>query len=143
MYDWIVDGFALQIGELANKSGVSIDTVRYYEKRRLISSHARTAGGYRLFNPNTAEQIKFIRQARELGFSLDEIGVLLKTGGVEECEQVRDLLHIKLAELDRQIKKLNAFRKTLNNNLSACENELDAHGGEASCPVLFDIEKVP
>lgn len=138
-----MDGFALQIGELANRAGVSIDTVRYYEKRRLISSHARTAGGYRLFHPDTAEQIKFIRQASELGFSLNEIGVLLKTEGVEECEQVRDLLQIKLVELDRQLMKLKEFRKTLQNSLSACEDELNAHGSDASCPVLHDMEQIP
>ncbi|MCI0351847.1 MAG: MerR family transcriptional regulator, partial [Acidobacteriales bacterium] len=65
---------ALQIGELAARSGVSIDTVRYYERRKLLPMAPRTAGGFRLFSPDTVERVRFIKQAQDLGLSLDEIG---------------------------------------------------------------------
>lgn len=132
---------ALRIGEVANRSGVSIDTVRYYERRRLLPVAPRTAGGYRMFASDAIERVLFIKQAQELGFSLDEIEGLLTTGGAEECEQVRDLLQRKLAEMDEHIKKMKAFRRTMASHLSACNDELDKKGRGAHCPVLFEIGK--
>lgn len=131
----------LQIGELALASGVSIDTVRYYEKRKIIHSISRTCGGFRLFDLHTVEQIKFIKQAQEFGFSLDEIKGLLVSGGAEECQKMRDLLEQKLSEVDKQIRKMKAFRKTLSNHLSACETELSKNGQKAICPAFIEIER--
>ena len=71
--------FALQIGEIANRSGVSVDTVRYYEKLKILPIAPRTSGGYRVFSAKAIEQIRFIKQAQELGFSLDEIKKLLSS----------------------------------------------------------------
>ena len=134
---------SLKIGELASKSGVSIDTARYYEKSRLINSIARTSGGYRLFAAETVERIKFIRNAQELGFSLAEIGVLLRAENAEECEYVHDLLKMKCDELDRQIKKMKSFRKTLAIYIAACEKELEAKKSAAHCPVIPTLEHKP
>ena len=132
---------SLQIGEIAARSGVSIDTVRYYERLRLLPSAPRTSSGYRVFSSKAIEQIKFIKQAQELGFALDEIKGLLTSGGAEECERVRDLLQQKLSEMDEQIKKMKAFRKLLARHLSECNDELEEKGLGAHCPVLFEIEK--
>ena len=132
---------ALQIGELAKLSNVSIDTVRYYEKRKLIHSVSRTYGGFRLFDAHTTERIKFIKQAQEFGFSLDEIKGLLVSGGAEECQRMRDLLEQKLSEVDEQISKMKAFRKTLSNHLTACEKELSQKGHKAVCPAFIEIER--
>ena len=132
---------SLQIGEIAARSGVSVDTVRYYERLRLLPSAPRTSGGYRVFSTKAIEQIKFIKQAQELGFALNEIKGLLTSGGVEECERVRDLLKRKLSEMDEQIKKMKAFRKLLARHLSECNVELEEKGLDAHCPVLFEIEK--
>jgi MerR family transcriptional regulator, copper efflux regulator len=82
----------IQIGDLAKRAGVTVDTVRFYERRRLLPSAPRSSGGFRLFTPEAVERIRFIKQAQELGFSLDEIKGLLATGGVDECRRVRDLL---------------------------------------------------
>ena len=71
----------LRIGEVAARTGVSIDTLRYYEKRQLLPRAPRTAGGFRLFSPEAVERIRFIKQAQALGFSLDEVSELLTTGG--------------------------------------------------------------
>ena len=132
---------SLQIGEISKQADVSIDTVRYYEKRKLIQSVSRTYGGFRLFKPHTVEQIKFIKQAQEFGFSLDEIIGLLGSGSAEECQKVRDLLQQKISEVDEQIKKMKVFKKTLSNHLKACDKELEKKGQNANCPAFFEIKR--
>lgn len=132
---------SLQIGEISKRAGVSIDTVRYYEKRKLINSVTRTYGGFRLFKPHTIEQIKFIKQAQEFGFSLDEIKGLLGSESAEECQKVRDLLQYKIIEVDEQIKKMKIFKKTLSKHLKACDEELNQNGLEAICPTFFEIKR--
>lgn len=132
----------LQIGEVATRSGVSVDTVRYYERRRLIIRAVRSNSGYRLFPAETVERIRFIKQAQELGFSLDDIRELLANGnGEAECRRVRDILREKLTELDQRIKMMYEFRQTVANNLASCERELNEHGQEAHCPVVITIER--
>lgn len=128
-----------RIGEVAVRSGVSIDTVRYYERRKLLLPPARSGGGFRLFTLETIERVKFIKQAQELGLSLDEINKLLTTGGAQECQRVRDILRDKLTELDERMKMMRAFRRTLSQHLTACETELKEHGGKAQCPVLVNL----
>ncbi|MCA1593367.1 MAG: MerR family transcriptional regulator [Acidobacteria bacterium] len=130
----------LRIGELASRTGVSIDTVRYYERRRLLPRAARTGGGFRLFSPEAVERINFIKQAQGIGLSLDEIEQLLATGGgAGKCRSVRDLLRAKITELDERTKAMEEFRTTLSRHLAACEKELGAHGESASCPVMIEI----
>lgn len=126
----------LQIGEVAKRAGVSIDTLRYYEKVKLLPMPARSSGGFRLFSPEYVERVRFIKQAKELGFSLEEIKGLLATGGAEECRKVRDLLQRKLTELDARLKAMKSFRRVLARHLSACELELKKHSASACCPVL-------
>ena len=130
-----MDG-GLQIGEVAKRAGVSIDTLRYYEKVKLLPSPTRSSGGFRLFAPEHIERVRFIKQAQELGFSLDEIKGLLATGGAEECRTVRDLLKRKLSELDERLKAMMDFRRVLTRHLSACESEIKRHSDSACCPVL-------
>lgn len=129
----------LQIGELARLANVSIDTVRYYERRGILPRAARSQAGYRLFSIDSVARVEFIKQGQELGFSLDEITGLLATGGAEECRRVSDLLQAKLIEVDQKIKNMRAFRKTLATHLSKCKNELESMGTNASCPVLVEI----
>ncbi|MCI0350506.1 MAG: MerR family DNA-binding protein, partial [Acidobacteriales bacterium] len=81
------------------------------------------------------------KQAQDLGLSLDEIGELLSSGGAQECERVRDLLRVKLKELDERMCLLRDFRRTLSQHLTACEKELDERGKSARCPVLVDLSR--
>jgi len=129
-------GNGLRIGEVAKRSGVSIDTLRYYERLKLLPRPERSSGGFRLFASEDIERVQFIKQAQELGLSLDEIKGLLTTGGAEECRKVRDLLQRKLFELDERLKSMKAFRRVLARHLSACEAELKEHSEAACCPVL-------
>ena len=127
-----------RIGELATRTGVSIDAVRYYERLKLLPRAGRTAGGFRLFGPESVERVQFIKQAQELGLTLDDIKGLLATGGAEECRNVRDLLSKKISELDGKMTAMKSFRRTLARHLSACERELETHGDSACCPVVAD-----
>jgi DNA-binding transcriptional MerR regulator len=136
-----MNSMTLRIGEVALRSGVSIDTVRYYERRRLLPASARTEGGFRLFTPETVERLQFIKQTQELGFSLDEIAELLATGGANECRRMRDRLKIKLTEMDQRIRLMRDFRKTLARHLAACERELIRNNKDAVCPVLVKISR--
>ena len=126
----------IRIGQVAEKAGVSIDTVRYYERRNLLPKAARTAGGYRLFTSDSINRVLFIKQAQELGFSLEEIGVLLTD---HDCESVRELLDAKLAELDARMASMQSFRAKLSQYLVECEAELKEHPGSSDCPVLDEI----
>jgi DNA-binding transcriptional MerR regulator len=136
-----MNSFALRIGEVALRAGVSIDAVRYYERRRLLPTAPRTEGGFRLFTLDTVERVRFIKQAQELGFSLEEIGELLATGGARECRRVRDHLKVKLFEVNERIRLMQEFRKTLARHLAACERELSRHADNAVCPVLISIPR--
>lgn len=129
----------LRIGEVASRSGVSIDTVRFYERRSLLPIAPRTAGGYRMFASEAIERIQFIKQAQELGFSLHDIATLLTTNGESECLRVHDLLDAKVAEIDNRMKSMREFRKKLMRYLAECEEELKNHPGSADCPVVVEI----
>src|ERR1700752_3066663 len=115
----------LQIGKVAARAGVSVDTVRYYERRRLLERAYRSSGGFRLFPEETVARIRFIKQAQDIGVSLDDIKELLVSagGGAAQCRRVRDLLRKKLSELDDKVKAMGRFRRHLSNHLSACETE--------------------
>jgi len=127
------------IGEVANQSGVSVDTVRFYERRRLLPVAPRKASGYRVFTNAAIERVRFIKLAQELGFSLEDIGVLLSVNGENECIRVHDLLVKKLADLDSRMASMQYFRKLLTHYLAECEAELKKHPDSADCPVLVEI----
>ncbi len=131
----------LRIGDVARRAGVSIGTIRYYEKRKLLPPSPRSEGGFRLFAVETIERVRFIKQGQEIGFSLDEIRTLLTGGGVEACIQMRDLLQAKLQEIGERMKGLRAFGRTLSRHLQACEKELARQGAAAKCPVSLEIDR--
>lgn len=129
-----------RIGEVAAQAGVSVDTVRYYERRRLLPRASRTRNGFRVFTSQTVERIRFIKQAQDIGLSLNEIGQLLTTeGSPNECRRVSNLLGKKLTELDERLKLMRDFRRTLVRYLAECENELQRQGETAACPVIEEI----
>lgn len=132
-----------QIGELAARSGLTPDTLRYYERLGLLRPSRRSAGGFRLYDEATFDRLRFIKQAQLLGLSLDEIHALVSyrgQGGTKRCRRVRDLLRAKLADLERQLAELQEFRRTLRGCLEECERRL-AGPGEAECPVIETLGK--
>src|SRR5260370_29335660 len=81
-----------RIGEIAERAGGSIDTVRYYERRRLLPRASRTQGGFRVFTGDAVERVRFIKQAQELGFSLDEISALRSEEHTSELQSHLNLV---------------------------------------------------
>lgn len=133
----------LQIGGVAAAAGVSVDTVRFYERERLLQTVGRTQGGFRLFGSDAVDRIRFIKQAQELGLALDEIRTMLKADGSAECRQVHDLLKVKVAEIDERMRRMRAFRRQLATYLAECEHTLEREGEDADCPVVDKINHRP
>jgi DNA-binding transcriptional MerR regulator len=129
------------IGDLAKRAGVSVDAQRCYERLKLLPRAQRSAGGFRLFGPESIERVQFIKHAQELGLTLDEIKGLLATGGAEECRRVRDLLSKKIEELDNRMDSMKKFRRVLARHLNECERELSERGQNACCPVVTIANK--
>jgi MerR family copper efflux transcriptional regulator len=103
----------MKIGEVAKCTGVSIDALRFYEEKGLLSPIGRTDSGYRIYDESVLSQVSFIKTAQELGFSLLEIGEILPglAKGSLRVEELRAALHEKLGTLDVQIKRLTALRE--------------------------------
>lgn len=133
----------IRIGELAARAGVSVDTVRYYERQRLLPRAARTEGNFRLFPEETVERIRFIKGAQTLGFSLTEISDLLspKDRGAEECSQMYALLRARLDELDERLNTLHEFRGVLVKHITSCEEALREPQAPEACPVKIRITR--
>ncbi|MGH2437965.1 MAG: heavy metal-responsive transcriptional regulator [bacterium] len=136
-----------QIGELAARSGVTPDALRYYERLGLLPPPRRTSGGFRVYGAQTLERLRFIKQAQTLGLTLHEIRELVTfqdQGGRTRCRQVRDLLQLKLTELQRKLDELQEFRNTLSSYLQECERTLASdtaeQAGEPSCPVIETLK---
>jgi len=129
----------MKIGELSKRTGVSIDTLRYYEKRGLIPKPVRSASGYRQYSKHDATRLKFIVQAKELGFTLDETGQLLalRRDG-RACTEVRSVAESKAQEIDVKIQKLSHMRQTLLELAAQCENSAD----DDPCPILKSLEEL-
>ena len=92
-----------------------------------------------MFPPETVDRVLFIKQAQDLGFTLDEISTLLTTNGSSDCLKVHDLLDAKLTELDARMRSMQEFRKRLKRYLTECEDELRQHPDSVDCPVVVEI----
>lgn len=119
--------------------GVNPETIRYYERNHLLPLPPRSASGYRLFTEIDAQRIRFIKRAQSVGFSLDEIRVLLdlKIDPEGTSGQVRTLAQEKVLEIEDKIRSLQAVRDTLISLIQACP------GGNAptsDCPILDCLE---
>ena len=129
----------LMIGKVAQSAGLAIDTVRYYEREGLLEKPARTASGYRQYTPEAVARLRFIRQAKDLGFSLSEIKELLAlrvTPG-KSCADVRAHAEHKVADVDRRIASLKRMRGALVKLASACSGS----GPVSQCPILEALGK--
>lgn len=105
-----------QIGDVAKESGLSIDTIRYYERLGLVEKPVRSEGGFRLYTKQTVEKLKFIRKAQSLGLTLSEIKQIIRQSekGLESCcNYVGDLFHKKLEELESKMNELREMRRGL------------------------------
>jgi MerR family transcriptional regulator, copper efflux regulator len=104
-----------RIGSVAKESGISIKTIRYYEKLGLLKSSGRTEGGFRLFQIDVLNRLNFIKCAQSLGFSLSEIKFFLDVHdeGDSPCEHIQDKLEYKISEIHKQIEELSLLELKL------------------------------
>ena len=136
---------SFQIGEVSRQTGVSVDTIRFYEKEKLLREPVRSGGGFRLYGAADIEQLKFIRNAQELGFALVEIKELLvlQDDSVEACSHIRELLERKLDLVRQKIEDLLKLESGLRKGLRKCNRSLkkaaDSH--PKGCPVLEQIAR--
>lgn len=130
----------LRTGEVATKAGVSIATLRYYERRGLIPPPSRTSSGYRAFEPETVRTVRLIKQAQALGFTLKEIhnllSICLRADGT--CADLHEAAAAKVDDLEEQIQSLSEKRTALSELLVACPK--DASKPATECPVLKTLE---
>jgi MerR family mercuric resistance operon transcriptional regulator len=120
--DTIARARLLAIGQLSKRTGVNIETIRYYERIGLLAKPARSNGGYRLYGPADGQRLSFIRRSRELGFSLDEIRTLLDLAhGEKSCDQVHAITVHHAAEIRRKIADLKRLERALAAMAALCE----------------------
>lgn len=121
------------IGSLSKRTGCNIETIRYYERIGVMPKPARTEGGHRLYTQDHLKRLTFIRQGRELGFTLDEIRdlLLLVDGHDYTCDQVRDMTMQHMADVRRKIIGLRKLERVLKDMASQCDR-----GAVPDCPVI-------
>jgi DNA-binding transcriptional MerR regulator len=137
---------AIQIGKVAEQTGLSIDTIRFYQKIGLVKQPARSEGGFRLFSETEIRDLVFIQKAQELGFSLTEIKQLsvLNQQHDHACSQVQGLLTSKLRDIRERVGQLLQLEGELKKALRKCNRDLRSNKGsqhEDCCPVLKDLER--
>jgi len=130
---------ALSIGELSRRTGVNIETIRYYERIKMMPAPPRSTSGRRVYGPAEARSLAFIRRSRELGFTLDEIRALLALsaeGGPEVCAEGRELAAGHLAEVRTKIADLRSMERVLADTVRRCDA-----GEAAGCPLIDSLSR--
>ena len=120
------------IGQLAKRADVAIDTVRYYERNQLLAPAGRLASGYRRYGETELRRLRFIRRAKALGFSLDDIRGLLALGEGQDVAKVKQAAEAKRIDIGQRIAELERIRAGLDRLIAACPG----HGRAESCPIL-------
>lgn len=128
----------LTTSEVARQGGVNLESIRFYERERLLPKPPRTASGYRMFTPDDVRRVRFIKRAQELGFSLREIKELLALRFEPDtsCGDVLKRAETKLSDIDQKISDLRRMRKVLARLTTACPGRGNLNG----CPILESLD---
>jgi MerR family mercuric resistance operon transcriptional regulator len=121
----------LTIGRLAERAGVNVETIRYYQRRGLLDEPQKPMGGYRRYPFDAAKRIRFIKRAQALGFTLEEVGELLRIDAASACAETRQLAAHKLALIEGKLAELTAMRDGLSVLISKC-----GAGRNRACPII-------
>ena len=129
----------MKIGEVAKAAGIGIDAIRFYERQGLIPEPARRPSGYRVYSPDVVLSLRFIRRAKELGFSLKEISELLWLENTAEATaaEVRKLAVTKLEDIEERIRALQRMRRALKKATESCTGR----GPTSSCSILQALNR--
>ena len=120
------------IGQLAAEVGVNVETIRYYQRRRLLPKPNRAVGRTRRYGRGEVVRLRFIKCAQRLGFTLREIDELLELLEPVSCSKTREIAAAKLQDVDARIRELQAQRAEFIELLAAC----DANADESRCPII-------
>ena len=133
----MVETFA--IGELARATGTKVETVRWYERIGLLAAPARTGGNYRAYGREHLDRLSFIRRARDLGFSLDQVRDLLRLSDQRDqpCEEVDRIARAHMAQVESKIADLQALGGQLQQIIGQC-----GHGTVAECRIIGALSPV-
>ena len=128
----------LTIGQVARNGGVGIETVRFYERQGLLEEPARKESGYRQYDEDVVARLRFIRRAKELGFSLKEIKELLalRVDPTTTCAEVRSKAAAKIVDIEQKIEALQRIKKALVKLTTVCRGR----GPTSECPILDALD---
>ncbi len=130
---------AMTIGKVAKQSGVGVETVRFYEREGLLEEPPRRPSGYRQYPQDTVERLRFIKRAKELGFSLKEVKELLalRIAPGTSCGQIKKRAAAKVEDIEDRIRSLQRMKRALKKLAAACSG----NGSVSHCPILDALEK--
>ncbi len=128
----------LNIGEIAKRTGVTVETVRFYEKKGLIVTPERSGSGYRQYPADTVKRVRFIQHAKEVGFTLNDIGDLLalRREPGTSCADIKLRATQKIEEVDQKIQDLKRIRDALGRLIMKCSGRRALR----ECPILEELE---
>ena len=132
-----------RIGEIARATGVTVETLRFYEREGLLLKPLRSTAGARRFTADAIDRVRFVKQAQSVGLTLRDIQVLVASrNGASRatCRKIRTILAARIKDLDQRVSEMQAFRTVLTEHLHACDGVLAA-GAEAECPTIEAIER--
>jgi MerR family mercuric resistance operon transcriptional regulator len=122
----------LTIGEFAALAGEGVETIRFYQRKGILSEPARPAGSIRRYGSADVDRLRFIRAAQSLGFSLDEVAELLTLEDGAHCREASSLAEVKLVEIRKKLADLSRIESVLSSLVQACR----VGRGEVSCPLI-------
>lgn len=125
----------LTIGRLADEAGVGVETIRYYQRRKLMPKPDRPINGQRHYPATAIKRVRFIKRAQVLGFTLDEVASLLELDAARACADTRKLAALKLQVIESKLADLKAMRKALTALLRQC----DSDRSKESCPIIHAL----
>lgn len=127
---------SLPIGELSKRTGVNIETIRFYEKQWVLPQAVRSESGRRLYDEDDVKRLNFIHRCRGLGFSLKEIASLLSLvdGGHYTCKQVHDISAIHVSDVKQKILSLQRMESVLDEMMEHCSK-----GNVPECPIIDSL----
>jgi MerR family mercuric resistance operon transcriptional regulator len=128
----------LTVGQIAERTQVTVETVRFYEKQGLIAAPQRSDSGYRQFPQETVRRVRFIQNAKKVGFTLKDIADLLalRREPGTSCTDIKLRATQKIEEVDRKIQDLNRIRDALERMILSCSGD----GAASQCPILEELE---
>lgn len=125
----------LTIGRVAEAAGVNVETIRFYQRRKLLDEPIKPLGGVRRYSGEIVSRVRFIKRAQQLGFTLDEVQNLLTLEDGQSCKKTHDLAVKKLALVETRIADLNRMRRMLKTLIGQCETG----SGKIACPIISTL----